>query len=128
VEEITPALRALYSFCSAGADGEEPRLLRLRGERILVAEAAAREEEKERAQRFAKLREDPNAPRVETGTPRLTAQQVAETAAAYRAICANYYEELVKLMEARVVAVLRRGAPRPAETYACCAVAAVTGS
>ena len=73
-----------------------------------MAEAAAREEEKERAQRFAKLREDPNAPRVETGTPRLTAQQVAETAA-YRAICANHDEELVKLMEARVVAVLRRG-------------------
>jgi hypothetical protein len=87
---------------------EEQRLLRLRGERVIAADAAAREEAKQRAELIERHREDVNAPRVDlqTGTPRLTAQQVAETAAAYRANYANCDEELANLMEARLAAAL----------------------
>lgn len=41
------------------------------------------------------------------GEPRLTAQQVAETAAAYRANYANCDEELRNLVEARLTAALK---------------------
>jgi hypothetical protein len=87
---------------------EEQRLLRIRGERIRAEEAAAKEEAQQRAERIAKLRADPTAPRVqfEMGTPRLTDQQVAETASAYRAQYANVDEELAKLMETRLAAAL----------------------
>jgi hypothetical protein len=88
---------------------EEQRLLRLRGERVIAADAAAREEAKQRAALIERHRADVNAPRVEfqTGAPKLTAQQVAETAAAYRANYTNCDEELRNLMEARLVAALQ---------------------
>lgn len=50
---------------------EEQRLLRIRGERALAREAQAKEAAQQKAERIAKLRADPAAPRVqfETGTP-----------------------------------------------------------
>ena len=87
---------------------EEARLLRIRGERALAQEAAAKAEAQQRAEMIERHRADPNAPRVEfeTGAPRLTAKQVADAAAAYRAQYANADEELAKLMEYRLAAAL----------------------
>jgi hypothetical protein len=87
---------------------EEQRLLGIRGERALAREAEVRAEAQQKAERVAKLRADPAAPRVqfETGTPRLTGQQVADAAAAYRANYAGSDEELANLMEARLAAAL----------------------
>jgi hypothetical protein len=70
---------------------------------------------------ITKLRSDPAAVRVqfETGTPRMTDQQAAETVAAWRANYSRYDEELAKLMEARLVAALTADGyavpPRPAK-------------
>ncbi|MGC1889035.1 MAG: hypothetical protein WA709_23585 [Stellaceae bacterium] len=87
---------------------EEARLLRIRGERVLAQEAAAKAEDQQRGELIERHRADPNATRIEfeTGTPRLTDQQVAEATAAYRAQYASCDEELAKLMEARLVAAL----------------------
>jgi hypothetical protein len=98
---------------------EEQRLLRIRRERVQAEEAAANEAAKQRAEMIERHRADPNAGRVEfeTGPRRLTDQQVAEAAAAYRAQYANADEELAKLMEAQLAAALTEDGytvpPRP---------------
>jgi hypothetical protein len=93
---------------SAEWAAEEARLLRIRGERVQTQEAAAKEEAKQRAEMIERHRSNPNAARVEfeTGTPWLTEQQVAGMAADWRSRYADYDEELVKLMEARLVSAL----------------------
>lgn len=87
---------------------EEQRLLRIRGERVQAEEAAANVAAKQRAEMIERHRANPNATRVEfeTGPRRLTDQQVADAAAAYRAPYANCDEELAKLMESRLAAAL----------------------
>jgi hypothetical protein len=88
---------------------EEQRLLRIRGERALAREAQAKEEAQQKADRIAKLRADPAAPRVqfETGTPRLTAQEIAAAASAWRANYSRYDEQLRTLLEDRLQAAMK---------------------
>jgi hypothetical protein len=88
---------------------EEQRLLRLRGERAIAADAAAREEAKQKAEMIERLRFDPNAPRVEfeTGNPRLTDYQVREMVAVWRARYGEYDDELRAIQEQRLKAALQ---------------------
>ena len=90
-------------------EAAEREIMQRRGERILAAEAAAKQEAQQRAERIATLRADPAAPRItfETGTPRLTDHQVREFAASWRARYGEYSDELRALQEQRLKAALQ---------------------